>query len=139
MVNADRTTELKDMIFRALAVWLVIALAEVAQGYLRVRHLNRRVGDKRARQIGVLTGSVLILALTWITFPWIGIRTAAEAQLVGGFWLALMLAFDVGFGRWVFHAPWERILGEFDLRRGRLLALGMLVVLLAPWLVLRLR
>lgn len=127
------------MMPRALLVWLVIALAEAAQGYLRVRLLNRRLGDRRARQVGVGTGSLIILALTWATSPWIGIQDEPAAWRVGGLWLALMLAFDVGFGRWVFHASWARILGEFNLLRGRLLALGMAVVFVAPWVVYRLR
>ena len=48
------------MILRAFIVWLVIAAAEVFQGSLRVRFLNRRLGDRRARQIGVLSGSGFI-------------------------------------------------------------------------------
>ena len=39
------------MILRAFLVWLVIAAAEVLQSILRVRFPNRRVGDRRARQI----------------------------------------------------------------------------------------
>lgn len=127
------------LLLRALAVWLVLALAEVAQGYLRVRFLNRRVGDRRARQIGVITGSAIIVAITWFTLPWIGVRTEWQALGVGALWLGLMVAFDVGFGRWVFHASWERICEEFDLRRGRWLSLGMAVAFAAPWIVFRLR
>ncbi|MBL9186810.1 MAG: hypothetical protein JNK23_04980 [Opitutaceae bacterium] len=127
------------MLLRALLVWLVLALAEVVQGYLRVRLLNRRVGDRRARQIGVVTGSLLILGLTWFTLPWVGVRTEWEALGVGALWLGLMIAFDVGFGRWVFRASWERIFEEFDLTRGRWLSIGMAVVFAAPWFVFRLR
>jgi hypothetical protein len=35
------------MLFKAILVWCVIAVAEI----LRVRLLNRRVGDHRARQV----------------------------------------------------------------------------------------
>jgi hypothetical protein len=45
------------MISRAFMIWLLIAVAEVIHGILRVRFLNRRVGDQRARQIGVFSGS----------------------------------------------------------------------------------
>jgi hypothetical protein len=48
-----------------------------------------------------------------------------------------MVALDIGFGRWVFHASWERIFEEFDLRRGRWLSVGMVVTFISPWLVLR--
>ncbi len=51
------------MLPKAVIVWVAIAFAEMVQGILRVRLLNRRVGDHRARQIGVATGSLLILAI----------------------------------------------------------------------------
>jgi hypothetical protein len=123
------------MLLRALLIWMIIALAEVGQGWLRIRLLNRRVGDRRARQLGVFTGSALFLFITWLMFPWLGASTTAELLGVGAFWLGLMLAFDFGFGRLVFRVPWERILREFDLRQGGLLGIGMLLLLLSPWLV----
>lgn len=125
------------MILRAFIVWLLIAAVEVAQGILRVRLLNRHLGDHRARQVGVVTGSALILLIAWLTRDWIGARSPSEQWLVGGVWLALMLSFDLTFGRLVFHFPWSRIVADFDVRKGNFLALGMLVVLLAPWLVAR--
>lgn len=127
------------MVFKAFLVWCLIAAGEVAQGILRVRFLNRRAGDHRARQIGVFTGSAIILVIAWLTVPWVGPVTTGQQLGVGFLWLALMLAFEVGFGRWVFRASWERIAADFDLRRGNLLAIGMLVLFLAPLLVAHLR
>ena len=46
---------------------MLIAAAEVLHGVLRVSLLNRRVGDHRARQIGVFTGSAIILIISWLT------------------------------------------------------------------------
>ncbi len=127
------------VLLRALLVWLVIAAAEVLQGALRVRFLNRRVGDRRARQIGVGTGSALILAITWVAVPWLGSRPPAAWLGIGGLWLVLMLTLDLVFGRVVFRATWSRIAADFDVRRGGLLGLGMLVLLFAPLTVATLR
>jgi hypothetical protein len=125
------------MILHAFLVWLLIAAAEVAQGILRVRYLNRHVGDHRARQIGVVTGSLLILLIAWLTRDWIGARTNAQQWTVGGLWLGLMLAFDLSFGRLVFHFSWSRIAADFDVRRGNFLGIGMLVILFSPLIVAR--
>ncbi|HEX5399630.1 MAG TPA: hypothetical protein VFY06_11345 [Verrucomicrobiae bacterium] len=127
------------MIFRAVIIWLLIAVAEVLNGIVRVRFLNRRVGDRRARQIGVFSGSALILAIAWCAGPWIGARGVDELLGVGALWLVLMLAFDVAFGRLVFRSTWRRIAADFDVRKGGLLGVGMLILLLAPLLVAKLR
>ena len=48
------------MIFKTLVIWMLIAAAEILHGVLRVFLLNRSVGNHRARQIGVFTGSAII-------------------------------------------------------------------------------
>ena len=122
------------LLARAAAVWLVIGGGEVIQGILRVKFLNRRVGDHRARQIGVGVSCLYIFTIAVVSLPWISPRTATAAWCVGGLWLVLMLALELIIGRWAFHLPWNRIAADFDLRRGRLLILGMLFLPAAPWL-----
>lgn len=63
------------MILRAFAVWFLIALAEVVNGKLRVRLLNRRPGDRQARRVAVFSGSVFLLAIAGLTIPWLGVRS----------------------------------------------------------------
>ena len=127
------------MLVRATLIWFAIAAAEVVHGVLRVKYLNRRVGDRRARQIGVFTGSAIIFAIAWWSSPWIGAVTRSDQLGVGLLWLVLMLAFDIGFGRLVFHASWERIASEFEPRRGGLLGFGMTFLFFAPLLIAVLR
>ncbi|MCL4785378.1 MAG: hypothetical protein KJ070_01090 [Verrucomicrobia bacterium] len=127
------------IVFRAFLIWLLIAAAEVLHGILRVRLLNRRVGDHRARQMGVFTGSGIILMISWFAVPWLRASTTGQLIFVGFLWLALMLTFEIAFGRLVFRASWQRIASDFDFRRGGLLSIGMLVLLIAPLLVARLR
>jgi len=125
------------MLLRALLISMVIALAETVHGILRVRLLNRRVGDHRARQISVGTASIIIMVIAWLTMPWIAPASPGDARAVGVLWLAAMLAFEFSLGRLVFHLPWGRILADFDPRRGGLLGFGMLVLFFAPWLTAR--
>lgn len=123
------------LIFRAFLIWILIALTEVLLGILRLRLLNRRVGDHRARQIGVGVSCLFILSIAWFTVPWTNTATLLDLIALGLFWFSLMLAFDLAVGRVVFHFPWKRIAADFDPRRGNLLGFGMLFILIAPLLI----
>lgn len=125
------------MALRALFLFVLLAAVETAHGVLRVRLLNRRLGDRRARQVGVLTGSGLILLVAGATAPWLGVRTAGEAAAVGAVWMVLMLVFEVAVGRLAFGVPWSRLAADFDPRRGGWLGFGFLVLGAAPWLAAR--
>lgn len=127
------------MYLRALAVWLLIFAVEVAHGVLRTLYLVPLVGDLRSRQVGVAVGAVLILLVTWLTVKWIAPRTPRERRGVGVLWVMLMIGAEVAVGRLAFGYPWARITEDFDPTRGGFLALGMLVLYLAPGWMARLR
>ncbi len=127
------------ILLKAALIWLLIAGAEILHGILRVRLLNRRVGDHHARQIGVLSGSGIIVIIAWFSVPWLGTSTTQELVTVGFQWLILMLGFEITFGRLVSRASWQRIAADFNFRKGGLLSIGMLVLLFAPLIVGKLR
>ncbi|SRR6266404_9729568 len=104
-----------------------------------VRLLNRRVGDHRARQIGVFIGSGVILVIAWLSTPWIGATSTRQLLGVGLLWLVLMLGFEVAFGRLVLQASWKRLASDFDFRKRGLLSIGMVVLIVAPLLAAKLR
>ena len=96
-------------IIRSLAVWLLIIVAEILHGILRAIVLVPMVGEFRSNQIGVFTGSAIIVVIAYLTIRWIGAKRANEVLLVGLIWLVLTVAFEVLFGRFVVGLSWERI------------------------------
>jgi hypothetical protein len=123
------------MITRAFLVWIAIACAETLHGILRVRLLNRRVGDKVARRIAVFSGSAIILTIGWFSIPWIAPASSTDSLMVGALWLVLMLSYDIGLARFAFRMSWSRIAADFDIRRGNLLGIGMLTLFATPFLI----
>ncbi len=121
-------------LLRGLAVWAGIVVAEVLHGIARTVLLEPWIGDLHARQLGVVTGSLIIFAIAWIAVGWIDARTPRRLLLVGASWLILTLAFEIGFGRYVMGFSWERLGSDYDPSQGGFLALGMIVLLLAPLL-----
>ncbi len=125
------------MLLRALAVWLVLIGGEVVQGALRARYLAPRVGDLRARQLGVFVGSAQIMLIARGFARWLRAESPRAQLRVGGLWVALTLVFEVGFGRRALGYSWQRLASDYDPRRGGLLPVGLAVMALAPWLAAR--
>lgn len=128
------------MIFlKGFICWIGIALLEMIHGIIRAKVLAPKIGDLRSRQFGVLSGSILILGYSWIVFPWLSLQTSSEAIQLGGLWLICMLIFEFTVGHFVFRFSWKWLLNDFNFFKGRLLAFGMLILTLAPWISGRVR
>lgn len=124
---------------RALGLWILLMAAETLLGLWRVKILSVWLGDKVTRDVGVFTGSLIILLITLICIDWIPARNTVTLLAIGATWVALTSAYDVALGRFVFQFPWNEVLAEFNPFQGRLFPLGLAVLLLAPLLAARLR
>jgi hypothetical protein len=122
----------KKQLVRAFAVWLVLIVAEILHGIARRIFLVPHAGEFRSNQIGVFTGSVIILVIALAFVRWIGATRTTELLAVGGLWLMLTLAFEIAFGRIVVGASWERLAADYNVPEGGLLPFGMLVLMLSP-------
>ena len=128
-----------ELYVRAFIIWAIIAILEMLQGILRAKLLAPRTGDLRSRQIGVFTGSIIFFAVTMATLDWIGVASPTQAFAVGGLWLICMLVFEFSVGHFIFHFSWKWLLNDFNLLKGRLLALGMIFLAMSPYLAGKIR
>ncbi len=77
---------------------------------------------------------ILCLLVSYWYIPLLNIRTDKGLLILGVSLSSFMALFDIVLGRIVFKAKWETILDEFNLAKGNLLALGMIVMALCPLL-----
>jgi hypothetical protein len=124
---------------RSVVVWLVLIAAEILHGIARGILLVPYVGEFRSNQIGVFSGSAIILVIAVVFVRWIGASRPAQLLMVGLLWLALTLAFEILFGRFVMGLSWERLASDYNVLEGGLLPFGMLVLLLSPLIASKLR
>jgi hypothetical protein len=127
------------MWWRGVLVWLLIAAAESVHGILRLTFLQPRLGELPARQVSLVSGALIIVAIATLTIRWIGAVGFQRQLALGALWLVLMVVFDVAVGRSVFGYPWQRIAADFNPVAGGYLGAAMLVLLVAPWLAAGLR
>lgn len=135
-VEADRRWQI---VGRSLSIWLVLIVAEIVHGILRAMLLVPIVGEFRSNQIGVFSGSVIIIAIAYFTIRWIGASRLTEQLLVGVIWLALTIAFEILFGRFVVGLSWERIASDYSVLNGGLMPLGLLFLFFSPMFAVKLR
>jgi hypothetical protein len=134
-MGARRATAGNALLARSLAMWFVLLAAMVANGIVRVGVLQPRFGEDVARQLACLSGVGIILALTALFVRRRRGPTPAQLWAIGMFWLALTVAFEFGFGRYVLGESWQTLLAEYQIGRGRLWPFVLLTTLAAPWLL----
>jgi hypothetical protein len=127
------------VIWRAIAVWFGILVLANINGAARQFWLIPRIGEPAGRVVSTLALCGIVVLLTWLTVRWIGPATAGGALRIGVVWLALTLAFEFLVGHYVFQQPWAALLEDYDVTRGRIWPLALLVVLFAPLLAARLK
>jgi len=127
------------LVTKTLAVWFLLIFAEILHGIARAILFVPHVGEFRSSQIGVFTGSLIILAIAVLTVRWLGVARPSQLLGVGVLWLVLTLAFEVLFGRFVVGASWERLASDYNVLRGGLLPFGMVVLLFSPLIAAKIR
>ncbi|MCA9362395.1 hypothetical protein KC906_03385 [Candidatus Kaiserbacteria bacterium] len=115
------------MLLRALVVWLMIIALETLHGIVRQVFIAPNIGDLPARQLGVFTGSLLILAVVWFFYEWLQVVTVKGQLVVGAGWCVLTILFEVSLGL-ALGLSWQRLLSDYDIRQGGLMLFGMLIL-----------
>jgi hypothetical protein len=123
---------------RAAGIWLLIIAAEMVHGFARTRWLTPALGDFRARQVAVFSGSLIVLMIAIATVRWTRTTRTRALLGIGGLWVTLTTAFEVAVGRFLGFS-WERLLSDYNLMQGGLLPIGLAVMCVAPLIAARLR
>lgn len=84
MHSPSKTSRSAGIPARAFAVWLVLMGVETIHGILRTIFLAPYLGDFRARQVSVFSGSLLIMCTTCLLIRWIP-TVKTELLLTVGF------------------------------------------------------
>ena len=119
------------------ALFVLVASSEMLNGIARTLFLNRRFGVAHAKRPALLPALALCLLICFFSVPLLKIRTDGGLLLLGVALSLFMGAFDLAVGRFVVKARWETILGDFDIRKGNLLGVGLVAMALCPLLAMR--
>jgi hypothetical protein len=119
---------------RALGVWLLLALAMVANGVARLYLLVPLLGERGAELASAATGIALILAITRPFIRSLDFATPREHVEIALLWVGLTVAFELGFGHYVAGTSWSALLANYDLLAGRTWPIVLAFVAASPFL-----
>lgn len=130
---------MKNILGKALLVWLGIIFVETIHGVLRAIVLVPIVGDLRARQLGVPIGSLLILIVSILTITWLGTGKNTQLLCIGVLWVVLTLVFEFVLGYFILGLAIDRLASDYDMSRGGYMLFGLVFLLFSPLIAAKLR
>ncbi len=127
------------VILKSVLVWLVFILAESLNGAARIFWLIPLLGDRLAHQVSFAIGSLLILTIATLFIRWLKAEKSWQLLSIGLAWLLLTVLFEIGLGRFVFAYSWEQIADDYNLLQGGLMPIGLVLLVLSPFIATKIR
>ena len=124
-------------VVKTLPVWLMIIPLATLNGMAR-DYLMQPLLGVFALPVSGLTLCVLVLTLTWLFVPRLGIKDLRQLALVGLVWALLAIVFECLLG-FALGRSWADLLAAYDVSSGNLWLLVVVCVGCAPWLAAKMR
>lgn len=127
------------MLLRSMAVWLLMAVLAVVNGTVRNALITPLLGDYAGHVISTASFCILSFLVMWLLIPWIDPKNRGQVWQIGVIWLGSTVAFEFIAGHYVFGNPWEKLLADYNVFRGRLWIAVLLLQFFGPVGAARLR
>jgi hypothetical protein len=121
------------LLIYGLAAWLIFMITAIINGMFRVAILLPSLDEYRAHVVSTLLLCLALLIEISLFLDIVGDYSQGWLIALGVMWTVLTVAFEFGFGR-VMGQSWTTLLENYNLLRGRIWPLVLLVVLLTPTL-----
>ena len=126
-------------VLKTIAIWLIMVICAIFNGLLRDRLLNKLLGTDVALPVSGIVLSCLIGLIVYAAIPFFGSQNRHTFLGVGLGLVLMTLVFETVFGMMLGGKSWHEILQLFDVTRGNLFSLVLLVTLLSPYLTAKWR
>ena len=117
---------------KASLVWLGFLTVAITGGIIREKFLIPWLGSLGGRTLGTLLVSAIIFELIFAYIKSLSGATRSSLFRLGIFWTILAILFECLFGHYLMGASWEAIGGDYNILRGRLWPLVLIVILFGP-------
>ncbi len=118
-----------------LALWGLMAVSAILNGSFRQFLLIPWIGRRAGHVVSCITLSAIILLISYLFFQNTTMRySVGDLWLVGLIWMALAVAFEFGLGHFVLKRSWSVLLEDYNILKGRIWVVVLIVTLVGPYL-----
>jgi hypothetical protein len=122
---------------RYVVAWIPMVVIAIVNGVLRMATYGRRMTELGAHQLSTLIGAAVFSVYIWFVVRRWPPSSGGQALRLGALWVALTVGFECLFGCLVVGRTWAQLFHDYDLSAGRVWALLLIWVGVAPWLFRR--
>ena len=119
---------------KAALIWLLIVIMAIVNAAIREKLLGPIISPRIALSVSGVLLSVFVFLIAFLSIPFFSSTEGKSYIFIGVAWFVLTLLFEFLFGHFVVGKPWHEILQVFNVRKGDLFVVALLVTLIAPWL-----
>jgi hypothetical protein len=124
---------------KASVIWVVIALLAIANGLVRETVLVSTLGPSIALPVSGMLLSLIVFIVTYLSFPLFAKNKSLTYFLIGLQWVLMTLLFEFLFGHYVVGRSWSDIIQVFNIMKGNLFIIVLIVSLFSPLLVAKIK
>jgi uncharacterized BrkB/YihY/UPF0761 family membrane protein len=117
---------------KAFGVWFILAVSAILVATFRNGVLLPQFGEQTAHQIGTLVFLIVQFFIIYFFIKRVKLKEIRTAVFIGIFWLILTICFEFLFGHYVIGHPWEKLLADYNIFKGRIWVLVLVNNVVAP-------
>jgi hypothetical protein len=122
-------------LLRIIALWFLFLPVPIINGFLREKWYRPLLGDLSAHIIGTILVGLVFLLYVYLFFKEAILEYSTQQLFtMGGIWLVLTLIFEFGIGL-AAGRSWEYMLSDYNLLKGRIWPLLLLVIFFSPFII----
>jgi len=126
-------------LLKGIVVWLVMVGAAIANGFFRDEILTPFLGSGLSLPVSGIMLSVMVFTITLLLIPYLGRQKPHLYWFLGLFWTLLTLTFEVVMGHFIEGQPWNEIVQVFNVWKGNLFLLVLVVLVMSPFACAKIR
>ena len=120
----------------AFGVWAIFGVLAIINGAIRNKFYAPKIGEYPGHVISTIIAICFVVVGTYLLLRFMRIDYSnIDLLLIGGFWVILTVLFEFVFGHYVMGNPWEKLLADYNILKGRLWSLFLLTEFISPLLI----